>query len=113
MDAISDVAVIFLYHVFVLFLFGTISFDIQVNIMGQPLGELGTLAVDFDWPNEVENGKWLLYLTKIVVSGQSDMECNPSGNIINPLNVRFISGISFNCLLNYTYVEEALIRIHI
>lgn len=57
---------------------------------GQPLGELGTLVVEFDWPFEVANGKWLLYLTKIIVSGESDVECNPPGEVVNPLklNVR-------------------------
>lgn len=70
--------------------------------MGQPLGELGTLAVEFDWPFEVANGKWLLYLTKIVVSGQSEMECKPPGNVVNPLNVSFVLGVCFNCTLNYS-----------
>lgn len=70
--------------------------------MGQPLGELGTLAVEFDWPFEVANGKWLLYLTKIVVSGRSKVECNPP-EVVNPLNVSFISGLCFNFRLNYNY----------
>lgn len=65
-----------------------------MNLPGQPLGELGTLAVEFDWPFEVANGKWLLYLTKILVSGQSEMECDPPGKVVNPLNVSFVS-----CLL--------------
>ncbi|XP_003961522.3 integrin alpha-3b [Takifugu rubripes] len=64
-----------------------VEFTFDVNLIGQPLGELGTLAVEFNWPFEVANGKWLLYLTKIVVSGQSEMECNPPGNVVNPLNL--------------------------
>lgn len=52
----------------------------------QPLGDLGTLAVEFDWPFEVANGKWLLYLTKIVVKGESEMDCNPGG-VVNNLTV--------------------------
>ncbi|CAG04405.1 unnamed protein product, partial [Tetraodon nigroviridis] len=63
-----------------------VEFTFKVDITGQPLGELGTLAVEFDWPFEVPNGKWLLYLTKIVVSGQSKMECNPP-DVVNPLNL--------------------------
>lgn len=56
--------------------------------MREPLPrDLGTLAVEFDWPFEVANGKWLLYLTKIVVSGASEMECNPPGEVVNLLNL--------------------------
>lgn len=54
---------------------------------GKPLGDMGTLAVEFEWPFEVTNGKWLLYLTKILVSGESKMECRPSGDVVNPLNL--------------------------
>lgn len=54
---------------------------------GQPLGDMGTLVVEFEWPFEVANGKWLLYLTKIVVSGLSETECNPPGEVVNLLNL--------------------------
>lgn len=54
---------------------------------GQVLGDMGTLALEFEWPYEVANGKWLLYLTKIVIQGNSEMECNPPGDIVNPLNL--------------------------
>ena len=58
---------------------------------GQPLGDMGNLAVEFEWPFEAANGKWLLYLTKIVVKGESEMECNPPGEVVNQCNlsVRF------------------------
>lgn len=69
---------------------------------GQPLGDLGTLAVRFDWPFEVNNGKWLLYLTKIVVKGESETECDPPGGVVNLLNLTVshlivftLSGFSF------------------
>lgn len=55
---------------------------------GQPLGDMGTLAVEFEWPFEVANGKWLLYLTKIVVKGESEVECNPPGDVVNPLKLK-------------------------
>lgn len=58
----------------------------QVVMDKQPLGDLGTLAVEFQWPYEVTNGKWLLYLTKIVVKGDSETECNPGG-VVNNLTV--------------------------
>ncbi|XP_028331160.1 integrin alpha-3b isoform X1 [Gouania willdenowi] len=64
-----------------------VEFTFDVNLKGEPLGEMGSLAVEFDWPFEVTNGKWLLYLTKIVVTGDSEMECNPAGKIVNLLNL--------------------------
>uniref|UniRef100_A0A3Q2P1S2 Integrin, alpha 3b n=1 Tax=Fundulus heteroclitus TaxID=8078 RepID=A0A3Q2P1S2_FUNHE len=64
-----------------------VEFTFSVDMNGPPLGDMGTLAVEFDWPREVPNGKWLLYLTKIVVKGESEMECSPAGEIINPLNL--------------------------
>uniref|UniRef100_A0A8C6M0V5 Integrin, alpha 3b n=3 Tax=Nothobranchius TaxID=28779 RepID=A0A8C6M0V5_NOTFU len=63
-----------------------LTFDVGMN--GQRLGNMGTLAVDFQWPYEVANGKWLLYLTQIVVSGQSEMECEPSGGVVNFLKLK-------------------------
>ncbi|XP_071319884.1 integrin alpha-3-like isoform X2 [Trachinotus anak] len=43
-------------------------FTFQVHINGKPLGHLGNLEVEFDWPRVVSNGKWLLYLTEIQLS---------------------------------------------
>lgn len=54
---------------------------------GELLGDLGTLGVEFNWPLETSNGKWLLYLTKIVVKGESEMECNPPEALVNILNL--------------------------
>lgn len=56
---------------------------------GKRLGDMGTLAVEFEWPFEVTNGKWLLYLTKILVSGElkQESECRPSGDVVNPLSL--------------------------
>uniref|UniRef100_A0A8D3AHU2 Integrin, alpha 3b n=1 Tax=Scophthalmus maximus TaxID=52904 RepID=A0A8D3AHU2_SCOMX len=64
-----------------------VEFTFNVNMRGQPLGDLGTLAVEFEWPFEVANGKWLLYLTKIVIKGESEMECNPAEAVVNVLNL--------------------------
>ncbi|XP_058476580.1 integrin alpha-3b [Solea solea] len=63
-----------------------VEFTFNVNMRGQPLGDLGTLALAFDWPSEAANGKWLLYLTKIVVKGQSETECN-APEAVNPLKL--------------------------
>ncbi|XP_070703449.1 integrin alpha-3-like [Pempheris klunzingeri] len=62
-------------------------FTFQVHINGKLLGRLGNLEVEFDWPRESSNGKWLLYLAEIQVSGTSEPRCTPPGNIINPLNL--------------------------
>uniref|UniRef100_UPI0037E8BF5E integrin alpha-3-like isoform X2 n=1 Tax=Semicossyphus pulcher TaxID=241346 RepID=UPI0037E8BF5E len=64
-----------------------VLFTLQVHIQGKPLGQLGNLGVEFDWPMEMSNGKWLLYLTEIQVDGTSEPHCAPPGNIINPLNL--------------------------
>ncbi|XP_038565411.1 integrin alpha-3-like isoform X2 [Micropterus salmoides] len=63
-------------------------FTLQVHISGKPLGRLGNLEVEFDWPREVSNGKWLLYLTEIQVNGTSEPHCAPPRDIINPLKLR-------------------------
>ncbi|XP_022065067.1 integrin alpha-3b isoform X1 [Acanthochromis polyacanthus] len=64
-----------------------VEFTFNVDMKGQLLGDMGTMAVEFEWPYEVANGKWLLYLTKILVRGQSEMECNPAGEVVNELNL--------------------------
>ncbi|XP_029311996.1 integrin alpha-3b isoform X2 [Cottoperca gobio] len=69
-----------------------VEFTFNVNMRGQPLGDLGTLAVEFEWPFEASNGKWLLYLTKIIVKGDSEVECNPAGEVVNLLNLTLSGG---------------------
>lgn len=73
---------------------GTIKNDLiidpllwQVHIHGKRLGHHDNLQVLFDWPKEVSNGKWLLYLTEIQINGTSNSCCFPPGNMINPLNL--------------------------
>ena len=55
--------------------------------MGTSMGTMGTLAIEFEWPFEVENGKWLLYLTEIVMDGTSETHCFPPGDVVNPLKL--------------------------
>ncbi|KAM8836033.1 integrin alpha-3b isoform 2-T3 [Spinachia spinachia] len=69
-----------------------VEFCFQVKMSGQPLGDMGTLAVEVEWPFEVANGKWLLYLTEIFVKGESEVECNPAGEVVNPLNLTLSGG---------------------
>ncbi|CAN9508636.1 unnamed protein product [Ophioblennius macclurei] len=64
-----------------------VEFTFDVSLNGEALGDLGTLALELEWPFEVANGKWLLYLTKIVVKGESETECNPPGDVVNLLNL--------------------------
>ncbi|XP_078808186.1 integrin alpha-3-like [Oryzias latipes] len=61
-------------------------FTFQINLHGKPLGHLGNLMVEFDWPMEMTNGKWLLYLTRIQMDGTSESVCTPPG--INPLELQ-------------------------
>ncbi|XP_054908189.1 integrin alpha-3-like isoform X2 [Poeciliopsis prolifica] len=63
-----------------------VIFTFQVHIQGKPLGHLGNLEVEFDWPKEVANGKWLLYLTEVRLEGTSNRQCAP-GDTINPLQL--------------------------
>ncbi|XP_076856786.1 integrin alpha-3b isoform X2 [Brachyhypopomus gauderio] len=64
-----------------------VEFVFQVSVVGEPLGGLGTLVVDFEWPYEVMNGKWLLYLTEILTNGTSESHCTPPGGVVNMLNL--------------------------
>lgn len=84
-------------------------------MMGQPLGDMGTLAVEFEWPFEVANGKWLLYLTKIVVMGESEVECNPPGEIVNLLNLTvrifFFLDLLYSHIISYRSTSYCIILI--
>ncbi|CAM4707082.1 unnamed protein product [Leuciscus chuanchicus] len=64
-----------------------LEFVFRVKVLGEPLGNLGTLMIDFEWPFEVINGKWLLYLTEIVIKGATESRCVPPGKIVNHLNL--------------------------
>ncbi|KAJ7984939.1 hypothetical protein DPEC_G00359950 [Dallia pectoralis] len=64
-----------------------VEFAFKVSVKGQPLAGLGTMAVEFEWPFEVTNGKWLLYLTEIVTMDTTETRCNPPGDIVNLLNL--------------------------
>uniref|UniRef100_A0A668AIU6 Integrin, alpha 3b n=1 Tax=Myripristis murdjan TaxID=586833 RepID=A0A668AIU6_9TELE len=73
-----------------------VEYTFSVAILGQALGGMGALAVEFEWPFEVANGKWLLYLTEIVYKGTSETHCVPPGDVVNLLNltVRLLSSCS-------------------
>ncbi|XP_061564634.1 integrin alpha-3b [Cololabis saira] len=71
-----------------------VEFTFNVDMRGQPLEDMGRLVVEFEWPAEAANGKWLLYLTKVVVTGDSEMECSPPGEVVNQLNLTLSEGRS-------------------
>ncbi|XP_053540958.1 integrin alpha-3b isoform X4 [Ictalurus punctatus] len=64
-----------------------VEYVFKVRVLGEPLGVLGTLVVDFKWPVEVTNGKWLLYVEEILTDGTSESHCAPPGKIVNHLNL--------------------------
>lgn len=57
---------------------------LQIINLGKRLTDTATLEVD--WPKETEQGKWLLYLTKISSTGVEHVECTPKSEI-NPLKL--------------------------
>uniref|UniRef100_A0A8K9UT34 Integrin, alpha 3b n=1 Tax=Oncorhynchus mykiss TaxID=8022 RepID=A0A8K9UT34_ONCMY len=69
-----------------------VEYTFKVSVEGEPLGALGILAVEFEWPFEVTSGKWLLYLTEIVTKGTTETHCVPPGDIVNLLNLTVMSG---------------------
>uniref|UniRef100_A0A3P8SJT5 Uncharacterized protein n=1 Tax=Amphiprion percula TaxID=161767 RepID=A0A3P8SJT5_AMPPE len=81
-------------------------FTLQVTVHGKPLGHLGNLEVEFDWPREATNGKWLLYLTEIRLDGTSEPRCDPPDDIVNPLNlVVTMATSSYDCVHGLTCVR--------
>ncbi|KAM8839642.1 integrin alpha-6-like isoform 1-T1 [Synchiropus picturatus] len=61
-----------------------IMHQFRIINLGKPLAQFGTATLTIDWPKEIDNKKWLLYLTKISHSGVKNVECTPKEEI-NPL----------------------------
>lgn len=55
--------------------------------MGKPLKNLGTATLNIQWPKEISNGKWLLYLVKVESKGLEKLDCEPRSEI-NFLNLK-------------------------
>ncbi|KAJ8251889.1 hypothetical protein GJAV_G00226560 [Gymnothorax javanicus] len=64
-----------------------VEYKMRVRMFSMPLGTLGNLEVDFLWPYEVANGKWLLYPTEILINTVNGSRCTPPGDIVNPLQL--------------------------
>ncbi|XP_062893380.1 integrin alpha-3-like isoform X1 [Mobula hypostoma] len=65
-----------------------VDFTFLVENHGDPLGDLGVLYLTINWPYEISNGKWLLYLTEIEMNGTEERYCTPDGYTVNELNLK-------------------------
>ncbi|XP_032045939.1 integrin alpha-6 isoform X2 [Aythya fuligula] len=63
-----------------------IEYEFRVTNLGRPLKTFGTASLDIQWPKEISNGKWLLYLMKIDSKGLEKVSCQPQ-NEINSLRL--------------------------
>ncbi|KAM8933680.1 integrin alpha-6 [Pelodytes ibericus] len=63
-----------------------VDFEFRITNFGRPLKALGTAFLDIQWPKEITNGKWLLYLMKIDSKGLDKIPCQPAAEI-NKLKV--------------------------
>ncbi|XP_078183515.1 integrin alpha-6 isoform X4 [Callithrix jacchus] len=64
-----------------------IEYEFRVINLGKPLKNLGTATLNIQWPKEISNGKWLLYLVKVESKGLEKITCEPQWEI-NFLNLK-------------------------
>lgn len=58
-----------------------IEYEFRVINLGKPLKNLGTATLNIQWPKEISNGKWLLYLVKVETKGLEKIDCEPQKEI--------------------------------
>ncbi|GAB1286425.1 Integrin alpha-6 [Apodemus speciosus] len=58
-----------------------IEYEFRVINLGKPLKNLGTATLNIQWPKEISNGKWLLYLMKVESKGLEQIVCEPHSEI--------------------------------
>ncbi|XP_071977822.1 integrin alpha-6 isoform X2 [Engystomops pustulosus] len=58
-----------------------VNIDFRVTNFGRPLKSLGTAFLEIQWPKEINNGKWLLYVVNIHSKGLDKVACSPSTEI--------------------------------
>uniref|UniRef100_A0A8C0E300 Integrin subunit alpha 6 n=2 Tax=Balaenoptera musculus TaxID=9771 RepID=A0A8C0E300_BALMU len=58
-----------------------IEYEFRVINLGKPLKNLGTATLNIQWPKEISNGKWLLYLVKVESKGLEKIACQPQKEI--------------------------------
>ncbi|XP_006116533.2 integrin alpha-6 isoform X1 [Pelodiscus sinensis] len=63
-----------------------IEYQFRVTNLGRPLKTFGTASLNIQWPKEISNGKWLLYLMKIDSKELGEIPCQPQKEI-NSLNL--------------------------
>ncbi|XP_075685574.1 integrin alpha-6 isoform X1 [Rhinoderma darwinii] len=63
-----------------------VKIEFRVLNFGRPLKSLGTAFLEIQWPKEIDNGKWLLYIVKIDSQRLEKFACEPV-NEINKLKL--------------------------
>ncbi|XP_064018713.1 integrin alpha-6 isoform X3 [Pogoniulus pusillus] len=58
-----------------------IEYEFRVTNLGRPLKTFGTASLDIQWPKEISNGKWLLYLMSIDSKDLEKVSCQPESEI--------------------------------
>uniref|UniRef100_A0A8C0H7N1 Integrin subunit alpha 6 n=1 Tax=Chelonoidis abingdonii TaxID=106734 RepID=A0A8C0H7N1_CHEAB len=64
-----------------------IEYEFRITNLGRPLKTFGTASLDIQWPKEISNGKWLLYLMKVDSKELEKIPCEPR-NEINSLRLK-------------------------
>ncbi|KAK1166135.1 integrin alpha-6-like isoform X1 [Acipenser oxyrinchus oxyrinchus] len=60
-----------------------VEYEFRIINLGKPLKSLDGVYLDIQWPKEISNGKWLLYLMKVETKHLDNVTCTPT-NEINP-----------------------------
>nr|XP_005290524.1 integrin alpha-6 isoform X2 [Chrysemys picta bellii] len=58
-----------------------IEYEFRITNLGRPLKTFGTASLDIQWPKEINNGKWLLYLMKVDSKELAKIPCEPKNEI--------------------------------
>ncbi|KAK2829162.1 hypothetical protein Q7C36_017152 [Tachysurus vachellii] len=82
-----------------------VEFKFVVNI-DTPIRGNHVFYVDFNWPTEVANGKWLLYVEEITMTGTSELLCVPPGDIVNPRKYQVLKQTSSRRKRDENYVAH-------
>uniref|UniRef100_A0A8C4SXU8 Integrin, alpha 3b n=1 Tax=Erpetoichthys calabaricus TaxID=27687 RepID=A0A8C4SXU8_ERPCA len=85
-----------------------VEYTFTVTMNSEPLGDKGTLQLELEWPYEIANGKWLLYLMAISTKGTAATRCVPPGEEVNPLNLTV--SMSLEKILGKEGKKAAIVR---
>ncbi|XP_042192363.1 LOW QUALITY PROTEIN: integrin alpha-6-like [Callorhinchus milii] len=58
-----------------------VQYEFRIINLGKSLKNLGVASLNIMWPKEINNKKWLLYLTKITSKNIENVVCSPTGEI--------------------------------